>query len=455
MVEAKKIIDDPSIRSAIIADLTADDAVPSHRIDVNVRDGVVSLGGSVYNLLARDRAIDISQSIKGVRSVVSLIDILPVARPDDEIAKDVKNAIVLDPVTDSYEVKIKVKKGTVILSGKVDSYQEKQLCTEVVKGVRGVKSIENNIDIDFKKDRPEYEIKAEIERLLEHNVRVNPQNIKVSVSDDKVTLSGSVGSALEMTRAATLAWVTGVRLVQNDLVVLWDKEDKSLKRDEFVFRTDEEIEKSVLDAFIYDPRVYSFKVQVTSDNGTVTLSGTVDNLKAKKAAEKDARNTAGVWSVINEIDVRPDLVIDDMEIVKRVKEALRRSPYLDRHDFLISSYNGKVFLYGTTDTEFEKYKAGDVAWNVQGVVDVQNNISVRSEWIQKTDLEIERDIESQLFWSPFVDENEIEVSVDFGIATITGSVNTWSEYIAAVENAYEGGARSVKNNLRVREAERN
>jgi len=42
------------------------------------------------------------------------------------------------------------------------------------------------------------------------------------------------------------------------------------------------------------------------------------------------------------------------------------------------------------------------------------------------------------------------VKVENGVATLTGTVDSWSEYRAATENAYEGGASSVKNELKIK-----
>jgi osmotically-inducible protein OsmY len=44
-----------------------------------------------------------------------------------------------------------------------------------------------------------------------------------------------------------------------------------------------------------------------------------------------------------------------------------------------------------------------------------------------------------LWWSPFVDSDDVNVTVDDGVVTLTGAVDSWSEYNAAANNAYEGG----------------
>jgi osmotically-inducible protein OsmY len=67
--------------------------------------------------------------------------------------------------------------------------------------------------------------------------------------------------------------------------------------------------------------------------------------------------------------------------------------------------------------------------------------TVRSEW------EIVEDIRDELFWSPFVDSDDIMVTVDDGTATLTARVESLDERCAATENAFEGGA--VANDLRI------
>lgn len=69
----------------------------------------------------------------------------------------------------------------------------------------------------------------------------------------------------------------------------------------------------------------------------------------------------------------------------------------------------------------------------------------------KSDQQIREDIESEYFWSPFVDGSTITVMVDNGMAILSGEVNTWSEHKAAVDNAFDGGATSVKSYLDIKE----
>ena len=214
------------------------------------------------------------------------------------------------------------------------------------------------------------------------------------------------------------------------------------------------IEKAIRDAFLLDPRLANFNPDIVVKNGVVMISGKVDSLCAKKRACETALNTTGVRRVYNYLNVRPGKTMTDERIARMVRAAILRDPFLDRHDIKVSVSNSKVFLYGEVDSRYEKSRAGEVVSRLSQVVAVGNHLVVLKEWTWKDDLELREAIESQLFWSPFVDEDGITVTVEDGVAVLTGTVDSWSERRDAAINAWEGGARRVQNLLSVAGAEK-
>jgi osmotically-inducible protein OsmY len=451
LLAQQESLKDGDITLAIEAELVLDEAVSSHLIDVSTKNGIVSLGGRVDNILNKERATRVAETIKGVRSVINNIEVIPVERSDEALSKDINAALLEDPATDSYEIGTVVDDGEVVLTGTVDSWQEKILAEKVVKSVRGVKEVDNNIGVRYKSERSDFEIQKDIQRNLENDIWVDDALIKVEVEDGEVTLSGTVGSADEKTRAITDAWVIGVNDVEAQPleVKYWARDEMRRTRD-FETIKDEEIKQAINDAFFQDPRVFSFHVDVIVENGKVTLSGVVDNLRARSAAEEVARNTYGVWDVDNHIRVRPNTVPVNDTLKARVKRAMIRDPYVELHDLSIFAINGKVHLNGKVNTSYEKRRAQTVAERVKGVVDVRNNITYEHKWTWKPDWKIRRDVSSQLFWSPFVDSDQVTLSIEDGVVTLSGSVDSWSEKSATEDNAYEGGAKKVINNLDVK-----
>jgi osmotically-inducible protein OsmY len=469
---------DDEVNMAVENYILFDSSVPSNYIDINTVNGIVTLGGTVPNILAKDRAAIIAESIKGVRAVVNNLMVKPVARSDEEIRRDLESAFRSDPVTDSKEVGVSLDNGIVTLTGTVDSWQEKQISEFVAKGVKGVTELKNEINISNKKDRADSEIAADIRAGLDRDVWVDSVLINAEVKDGSVTLDGTAGSAAEKHRALLHAWTAGVKSVDASglKVEPWAKAESMKKIRKKSVQSDEEIREAVKDALIFDPRVVSFNLTIAVKNGIVTLSGVVDNLKAKNAAELDAKNTAGVWRVRNQLKVRGQQPVADETIDRNVKAALVRDPYVDRYDIGVSSEDGTVTLSGNVDSSYEKNHAGDLASGIKGVSSVNNSMTVgfpefrhyswpyswyynapyyynkQPAWLAQfhtDDAVVRSEIEERFYWNPFLNVDDIEVTVSDGVATLTGKVGSWSAFNDATENAYHGGAHSVTNKLEV------
>jgi osmotically-inducible protein OsmY len=208
------------------------------------------------------------------------------------------------------------------------------------------------------------------------------------------------------------------------------------------------------------------------NNGFVTLIGEVTDLQAKRAAENDARNVVGVFGVTNNLKVRPLNIPDDSELEAEIVKGIHRNPIIEKWNIDVNANNGIVSLSGSVGTYFEKAQAENVAANTKGVVDVWNNIDVTYDYSYNykyydyydwnsyfpplfdikrlsllSDTEIKNNIESELWWSPYVREDDVEVTVKNGTAILEGTVETRREKVNAEINAIEGGAIEVDNNL--------
>jgi osmotically-inducible protein OsmY len=442
-----KGMDDRGIHIAIVTEMIGNEIVPADSINVEVQDGIVELSGIVYSLLAKEKAMELTRSIKGVRSIIDKIQVKDSGLSDNDIRRGVKRALLLDPATESFDVIVKVQEGSVTLEGKVQSYAEKKLCEIVVKGVKGVTEVVNDTIVLPTASRPDHALKVEIERRLETDVRIDDDLISVDVQNGKVILSGSANSLIEATLAEVMAWVEGVEEVDTEDLKIDLRKRDDMWREHFPVLDDSQVREAVMDALDYDPRIVPFDLDVYVEDGDVILTGVVDNLKAKMTAGQDAKNTIGVRRVINHLKVRPVKDKSDQEILKAVKTSLSQDPFVDRHALTISVFNGKVHLYGTVDSEFEKLRAEDIASKNEGVIGIKNSLNVYSDVNGKSDRVLEEDIENTLFWSPFIDDTKISVRVEDGIATLSGKVETWFAYNLAQRKAIKAGARGVVNNL--------
>ena len=465
-------LDDTHIGDAIENKYQLDHAVNSNMIQIYVTEGIVELSGTVDNLKAKERATKIAQLVKGVRSVSNRIMVLPPSDLSDTALRyDVETALFQDPATDLYELDVAVKDKVVTLSGTVDSYHEKMLSEDVAKSVKGVVGFKNEIEIEYKLKRSDREIKADIEQALKWNASIDDGLIQVKVLDGAVELRGVVGSAAEKNNAMYTSWVSGVKSVDYDgLKVEWWARDEDLRQNKYLSVSDKEIEKAIKDATLYDPRVLSFEISPEVDNGWVTLRGTVDNLKAKISAEKLAENTTGVFGVTNRIKVQAKDIVNAATIESSIEQALKNNAITESWEIRVEVNSGIATLSGVVDSYNEKVEAEWVAASVEGVNEVNNQLQVYHPFAYywwshypnykffnspadnvgnmiPNDELIAKRVEEEIWWSPFVDSEQIKITVKNGEVTLKGNVDDWKEYRKAAENAWEGGAWSVNNML--------
>lgn len=373
---------DDTIRQTIETQFAEVERVPEDSIQVDVKEGIVTLSGTTTNLLAKKEAAEISESVKGVLSVINNLRVTA-DRPDGEIRDDVVRALATDPATEFWEILPEVNDGVVTLTGIVDSWQESRLAKTVAQGVKGVRAVNNAIDISYDENRTDDEIKSEIKQTLLMDSRIADKMVNVTVTNGKVKLSGSVGSLKEKKLAIQKAHVTGVSSVKaENLEVRPEIDEQMFVNEAFEQLTNAEIKEAILRTLKYDPRVPEEKIEVSISDKTAILSGTVKNLNSKIAAGKDARNTAGITEVVNNINVeytlvvQPEIPTSDEAIQGRIIEAINRNPYIEGTDFTISVNDGEVTLGGTVSSDFEKGELSRLIQDVKGVVAIENNVSI-------------------------------------------------------------------------------
>lgn len=456
------ILNDANITLAVDRHLLADEGVFSHLIDIATENGVVMLTGTVDHLLARERATKIAARIKGVRDVVNNLEVqppLPLDEPlvradpalaDTQIRQYVQQALQTDPAVQADQVEVAVTDRIVSLTGTVDSWQSKALVARVVSGVKDIRALENQLSFPMV-ERPDAEIEQDIRNRLRWDVWVDAGLITIRVADGHVNLSGKVKSMAEKLRSAADAWVAGVGSVDADEIeVAWWIRDELRRLLTDPPPSDEAIAQAVANAFRYEPRLAPSPPGVSVDGGIVTITGAVDHLAAKQTAEDSAKDIVGVWRVMNHLRVRPPSPPSDAQIAKTLEAALVRDVFVERHEIKVAVRNGKVTLVGPVDSHFERRRAAAVAARVGGVIESVNHLVIPQTLPEKLDWQIRLDLDQRLWWSPFVDSEAIEVSVEDDVATLTGIVDNWLEHSVATRSAYEAGALQVRDRLKIR-----
>jgi osmotically-inducible protein OsmY len=189
-------------------------------IGVTVKDGVVTLMGTVDGYYKKIEAENAAKNVDGVKAVVEEIDVhySNSIKTDKDIANDVLKALIDNWSVPDHKIKVKVEKGWITLDGELTWNYQKEAANKAIAYLPGVKGVVNNIRI---KAEIQNEIeKKQVEKALGSNWTLHPEDIHVKVDGNKVTLTGSVSSLYQKELAGKIAWKTpGIWSLDNELVV--------------------------------------------------------------------------------------------------------------------------------------------------------------------------------------------------------------------------------------------
>ena len=171
-----------------------------------------------------------------------------------------------------------------------------------------------------------------------------------------------------------------------------------------------------------DPRVDSLHIQVNTDQGIVTLSGTVPSLASKTYAIKEAKKIRGVIGVINRLTFLPEWR-SDRDIEQEVRRKILNSSVITSQGIQVTSFEGKVRLEGTVPNWEELNEAERVASEVRGVKEIEMQLNLDMS-LARTDQDIKNDAVSALKRNVYLTNLPITVSVKDGIVTLEGSVSS-------------------------------
>jgi osmotically-inducible protein OsmY len=220
------------------------------------------------------------------------------------------------------------------------------------------------------KDKTDTGIKSDVLTELKYEPKVKATDIGVLVKDGAVTLTGfttTYGEKRDAVRAAKR--VSGVRAVADDIKVkLAGSHD----------RTDGEIAASAADHLEWSTSVPDDKVDITVQDGWITLTGQLEWYYQKNAAENSVLFLTGVKGVTNLITITSKAVASEIEA--SIEKAFERNALLDSNKIKVKTSGNDVTLTGKVRTYAEKEEAERVAWAAPGVFSVDNNIKVEWFW---------------------------------------------------------------------------
>ena len=353
---------DARIGTSVQAKYYADDRVHGHRINVDAQNGVVTLRGTVPDASAKEHAVTLARSVEGVT--------------------DVK-----------------------------DELQVRSEDTATTAGEQDPTSATGTAGREMNERQPGW-ITTKIQAQYFVNPEIKPWNIDVTTSGaGVVTLEGEVDSAEDKAEAVRIATGTeGVTRVEDRLKV-----DRDAGRDTAATRETEPraaretataadveppdawLTAKIQSKYFIDTDVKGRRIDVDTQNGVVTLTGSVGSEAERRQAVALARNTDGVREVKDQL--RLDASVRERETGARtegqpratgierpdawVTTKIQAQYFLDDevkgHQINVDTSNGVVTLKGFVATAQQKQEAEQIARETEGVRRVVNELTVGTQ----------------------------------------------------------------------------
>lgn len=213
-------------------------------------------------------------------------------KTNEELQKDVQDAIKFEPFLHAAEIGVTAKEGIVTLTGVVDGYYKKTEAENAAKNVAGVKAVVENITIKYNNfSKNDNDIAVEVVNALKASWSIPNDKVKVKVENGWVTLDGELPWNYQRNDAKNAVnYLTGVTGITNNIKIKSEVNDAIEKKD-------------VENALARHWSINAKDINVKASGTKITLTGNVTSLYQKEEAERVAWNTPGVWSVENKLEV--------------------------------------------------------------------------------------------------------------------------------------------------------
>jgi len=194
----------------------------------------------------------------------------------------------------SGSMEISCEGGYVTLEGTVTTVAAKRLAVRLAQEIPEVKSVRDALRVATDNPMGDLQIGDHVRHAFIQERNIEEGNIEIETAPEgTVILRGSVHALMYKRLCEVLCWwVPGVSDVRNLLVVDPPEED-----------SDEELKDNLITILEKDVLVNPAKFRLDVRGKKVFLTGRIDSLTEKDAAEKDCWYTPGVIDVSNELTV--------------------------------------------------------------------------------------------------------------------------------------------------------
>jgi osmotically-inducible protein OsmY len=221
LLKIKKMKTDLEIQRDVIDELKWEPLLNAAEVGVSVKNGIVTLSGTVDRYLKKTAAEKAAQRVAGVKAVAEDIVVKLAAdfkKTDAEIATAVLDALKWHSAIQEHRLKVKVEDGIVTLEGEVDWEFQKNSAKLMAENLAGVKGIVNKIKIVPVASAKD--VRQKLNAAFHRNAALDADRIKIETIGSKVILTGKVRTWAERKDAERAAWYTpGISEVENKIEI--------------------------------------------------------------------------------------------------------------------------------------------------------------------------------------------------------------------------------------------
>jgi osmotically-inducible protein OsmY len=208
-----------------------------------------------------------------------------------KLQQRVIDELEFDPAVNAAHIGVSVRGSVVTLTGHVETFSEKFAAERAVRRVKGVTAVAQEIEVHLPADRKtaDDEIAQRAVKILEWDVSIPVNMVKVKVEHGIVTLTGDVDWAFQRAEAEyDVRKLGGVKSVVNAIAV----RPKLRAAD---------VREKLISAFERNADVEAGRITVDVVDGKVVLGGKVNSWSEREAAERAAWSIPGVAAVEDRI----------------------------------------------------------------------------------------------------------------------------------------------------------
>lgn len=214
-------------------------------------------------------------------------------------------------------------------------------------------------------------------------------------------------------------------------------------------KTDSQLRLDILEQLRADERIGPSVIDVAVHDGSVTLSGVLDNFPARAAAARAANRVAGVRSIQNEILVHlaPHCRRTDDDIAHDAACAMSWDIEVPDHAIKTRVHDAWIWISGEADWHYQRLAAERAVENIVGVRGVTNLVRIKP---RVPDTDTKAQIEAALQRNARLGAQQIAVVAQEGSVFLFGVVWSCLDRMAAEETAWSApGVTEVDNRVEV------